>query len=411
MNHSSNDRPLNVVAHATPAAPWPPSAHETLPVDAASAILVGRVWSPEHDGPSVVVVRDGRLFDVTATFPTMTHLTERNDPVAAVESAYGPELAGLDDVIANTAAPVRNSAIPSMLSPVDLHAVKAAGVTFAVSMIERLIEERASGDPQAAREVRETIGGIIGGSLADLVPGSARAAELKVALQEQGLWSQYLEVGIGPDAEIFTKAQPLSSVGTAGKVGVLSTSEWNNPEPEIGLIVSSTGSIVGATLGNDVNLRDYEGRSALLLSKAKDNNASAGIGPFIRLFDHDFTLDDIRSATVTIDLTGEDGFTLHGSSSHAEISRDPEDLVRQLTGPHHQYPDGALLLLGTMFAPVADRGAAGEGFTHHRGDIVRIASPRLGALTNIVEDSERCEPWTMGFRDLLARLARRGVVG
>ncbi|WP_449278045.1 fumarylacetoacetate hydrolase family protein [Leucobacter sp. GX24907] len=389
---------------------WPPSATATLPDDASDALLVGRIWSPTYESPSVVMVRDGELFDITDHFPTMTHLTEEPDPARAVRGLEGVRAGVLEDVLRNTAQQNPDPEIPVLLSPIDLHAVKAAGVTFAVSMIERFIEERASGDPSLAAEVREEIGSILGGSLADLVPGSEAASRLAEALKERGLWSQYLEVGIGPDAEIFTKAQPLSSIGTAGSLGVLSKSSWNNPEPEIGLIVASSGAVVGATLSNDVNLRDFEGRSALLLSKAKDNNASAGVGPFIRFFDENFSLDDVRSATVSLEVEGEDGFRLDETSSLAEISRDPADLVAQLLGPHHQYPDGAILMLGTLFAPTADRSAPGEGFTHNRGDLVRICSPRLGSLVNTVEESERCAPWTVGFRELMSRLARRGVL-
>ncbi|MEB4614246.1 fumarylacetoacetate hydrolase family protein [Leucobacter sp. M11] len=390
---------------------WPPSAAETLPEDADRAVLVGRAWSPHHDGPSVVTVRNGRLVDVTASFPTVSQVTESPDPATVLRGAYGEDLGSLGEALANTDPEVRDPAHPWLLSPLDLHAVKAAGVTFPVSMLERLIEERAGGEPTAAAEMRLTITEALGGSLAELVPGSEAATRLKERLRERGLWSQYLEVGIGADAEIFTKAQPLSSVGTAGQAGVLSTSDWNNPEPELGVIVSSSGAIVGATLGNDVNLRDVEGRSALLLSKAKDNNAAAVIGPFLRLFDEEFTLDDVRAATVQLDVMGEDGFLLGGSSSQRESSRDPADLVGQLLGDHHQYPDGAVLLLGTLFAPVTDRGASGQGFTHHRRDLVRIATPRLGALVSRVEHSERCEPWTMGISDLFARLNRRGVLG
>jgi fumarylacetoacetate (FAA) hydrolase family protein len=297
-----------------------------------------------------------------------------------------------------------------LLAPCDLQAVKACGVTFARSMVERVIEERAAGDPTRAREIRERVAAIIGDSLRSLVPGSADATKVKAALIEEGLWSQYLEVGIGPDAEVFSKAQPMSSVGWGASVGLHPISRWNNPEPEVVLAVDSKGRVKGATLGNDVNLRDVEGRSALLLGKAKDNNASSSIGPFIRLFDGDFGIGELRRAELELVVEGEDGFVLNGHSSMKEISRDPLDLVRQTIGGHHQYPDGFMLYLGTLFAPVEDRDVAGEGFTHKVGDIVSISSPALGTLMNIVRLSTECPPWTFGAGALMRNLAGRGLI-
>jgi fumarylacetoacetate (FAA) hydrolase family protein len=320
-------------------------------------------------------------------------------------------LGKLDALLANTPRATRNPAKPWLIAPIDLQAVKAAGVTFAVSMLERVIEERARGNPAAAATIRAEIGRIIGEDLSKLVPGSPEAAELKRVLIAGGVWSQYLEVGIGPDAEIFTKAPAMAAVGTGAEAGLHPISTWNNPEPEVVLAVASTGRIVGATLGNDVNLRDVEGRSALLLGKAKDNNASAAVGPFLRLFDDHFTLDDVRRADLSLRVEGPDGFVLEGASSISKISRDPEDLVRQMIGPHHQYPDGAVLYLGTMFAPVKDRHAPGQGFTHITGDIVTIHSPRLGTLTNVMTTSDKAEPWTFGTSHLMRNLARRGLLG
>jgi fumarylacetoacetate (FAA) hydrolase family protein len=277
-------------------------------------------------------------------------------------------------------------------------------------MLERVIEERARGNADAAAEIRTEVQRLVGDDLSRLKPGSAEAMALKDVLVRQGAWSQYLEVGIGPDAEIFTKAPPMASVGTGADAGLHPKSSWNNPEPEIVLAVASSGRIVGAMLGNDVNLRDVEGRSALLLGKAKDNNASCALGPFLRLFDATFSLDDIRRTTVTLTVEGEDGFKLEGSSSIAKISRDPEDLVGQMIGPHHQYPDGAVLFLGTMFAPVEDRGAPGKGFTHKTGDVVTIAAPLLGRLVNRMRSTDACEPWTFGTGALMRNLARRGLI-
>jgi fumarylacetoacetate (FAA) hydrolase family protein len=381
-----------------------------LPADAAAATLLGRVWRPDVAGPAVVAVRDGQLIDVTREFPTSRDLCEAGDPAAALRAAKGESLGSLADILANTPVDSRDTNKPWLLSPLDLQAVKAAGVTFAVSMLERVIEEKARGNPAAAATIREEIGKLIGDDLSKLKPGSPEAMHLKEVLIGQGAWSQYLEVGIGPDAEIFTKAPAMSSVGTGFDAGLHPASTWNNPEPEIVLIVASDGRIVGASLGNDVNLRDVEGRSALLLGKAKDNNAASAVGPFIRLFDEGFTLDHVRNTTVTLTVEGEDGFTLEGSSSIAKISRDPADLAAQMLGPHHQYPDGAALYLGTMFAPIKDRDTVGGGFTHKYGDIVTIAAPELGALVNRMRRTDECEPWTFGASHLMRNLAKRGLL-
>jgi fumarylacetoacetate (FAA) hydrolase family protein len=385
-------------------------ASSTLPQDAAKATLAGRVWRPDREGPSVVAVRDGVVFDVTRSFPTMRDLCESGDPAEALGKVAGEAMGPLEAMLTNTVPDRRDRNRPWLLAPVDLQAVKAAGVTFAVSMLERVIEERARGNPDAAAAIRSEVSRLVGDDLAKLRPGSDEAMALKDVLVQQGAWSQYLEVGIGPDAEIFTKAPPMAAVGTGMDAGVHPKSSWNNPEPEVVLVVSSAGRIVGATLGNDVNLRDVEGRSALLLGKAKDNNASAAIGPFLRFFDRSFSIDDVRRITVTLTVEGEDGFRLEGSSSIAKISRDPEDLVAQMIGPHHQYPDGAVLFLGTMFAPVEDREAPGKGFTHKTGDVVTISAPQLGSLVNRIRPTDECEPWTFGTGALMRNLARRGLL-
>ena len=389
---------------------WTGRAASALPADAERATLVGRAWDAGTGGPVVVAVRDGAVLDLSASFPLMRDLTEAADPGAAAAAATGPVLGTVDALLANTPADVRDPGRPWLLSPIDLQVVKAAGVTFPVSMLERIIEEKASGEAESADAIRREVLDALGTDLRDLVPGSPEAARLKRVLVERGLWSQYLEVGIGPDAEIFTKAPVMATVGTGVDVGVRSDSEWNNPEPEVVLVVASTGRIVGATLGNDVNLRDIEGRSALLLGQAKDNNASAAIGPFLRLFDDGFGLDELRSETVTLRVDGADGFVLEATSPLAEISRDPADLAGQALGAMHQYPDGLVLYLGTMFAPNDDRDVPGHGFTHHVDDIVRIASPSLGALTNRVRRTEDVEPWTFGIHALIASLAARGLL-
>ncbi|MBV9138499.1 MAG: fumarylacetoacetate hydrolase family protein [Hyphomicrobiales bacterium] len=382
----------------------------TLPDDHRDAALAGRLWRPELGGPSVVAIRPDGVFDISASFPTMRDLCEAPRPAQALRDAKGGKLGALAELLANTPSDTRAARKPWLLAPIDLQAIKAAGVTFAISMLERVIEERARGNPAAAAAIRGEIVRLVGEDFAKLKPGSRDAAHLKEVLVAQGAWSQYLEVGIGPDAEIFTKSQPLSAVGTLMDAGIHPASTWNNPEPEVVLAVNSKGAIVAAALGNDVNLRDVEGRSALLLSKAKDNNGSCAIGPFLRFFDERFSLDDVRRMTVTLVVEGEDGFRLDGSSSLAKISRDPADLVAQMVNAHHRFPDGAVLFLGTLFAPVEDRDAKGKGFTHKVGDIVTIAAPQLGRLVNRMRHTDKCEPWEFGVGALMRNLAGRGLI-
>lgn len=371
-------------------------------------LFVGRAWRAGV-GPVLVTIRDGSVWDITTReAPTMRDLLEQEDIPGFVAGIAGEVIGTLSALCDASREP--QGEVTRLLAPCDLQAVKACGVTFAGSMIERVIEERAGGDPARAEGIRARVVEVIGDSLRDLVPGSAEAEEVKRLLMAEGLWSQYLEVGIGPDAEVFTKAQPMAAVGWGASVGLHPISRWNNPEPEVVLAVSSRGRIVGATLGNDVNLRDVEGRSALLLGKAKDNNAAASLGPFIRIFDESFTLDDMRRLDLVMKVEGTDGFVMEGRSSMAEISRDPADLVAQTRGRHHQYPDGFMLYLGTMFAPVQDRDGPGQGFTHHQGDVVTIGAPPLGALVNTVRLATEAPEWTFGTGALMRNLAGRGLL-
>ena len=382
----------------------------TLPSDGTAGALAGRVWLPALEGPAVVAVRADGLYDISRLAPTMRDLCEAAQPARILHEGQGERIGGLSEALANTPEATRDQRQPWLLAPVDLAALKAAGVTFPRSMLERVIEEQARGAPEKAQAIRNSVAAHFGGNLANLVPGSNEAAELKRVLIAEGAWSQYLEVGIGPDAEIFTKAQPMSAVGHGMDAGLHPSSTWNNPEPEVVLLVSSQGVIVGATLGNDVNLRDIEGRSALLLSKAKDNNASTALGPFVRFFDATFSLEDVRRIEVSLKVEGEDGFVLNGRSSMREIARDPADLVKQMLGRHHQYPDGAALFLGTMFAPIEDRQTPGQGFTHKLGDVTTIAAPELGMLANRMTLSTAAPPWTFGTAALMRNLARRGLL-
>jgi fumarylacetoacetate (FAA) hydrolase family protein len=373
--------------------------------------FVGRVWRPDVAGPALVVLRGGDLIDITSKeVATMRDLLELDDPIGFLSAAQGERLSTLEAIMAASVEAAGDLSALHLLAPCDLQAVKACGVTFARSMIERVIEEKAAGNPALAETMRERVTAIIGDSLRDLKAGSPEAAKVKAALIEVGVWSQYLEVGIGPDAEVFSKAQVLASVGWGASVGLHPISKWNNPEPEIVLAVDSQGRVKGATLGNDVNLRDVEGRSALLLGKAKDNNASSAIGPFIRLFDDTYSIDDVRRADLSLTISGPDGFVLKGASTMREISRDPLDLVSQTIGRHHQYPDGLVLFMGTLFAPVEDRDAPGQGFTHKIGDVVTISNVELGSLTNTVRLSTECPPWTFGPSALMRNLAARGLL-
>ena len=366
-----------------------------LPTDSSPAALVARVFDPITGGPRVAVVNGEGVSDVTSEFSTVSALMEHPDLVQFVRTPR-PATWTLRDLLAASEPPDQSK--PHLLAPIDLQVIKACGVTFVDSMIERVIEEKCAGDPGKAEQVRSQVLGVLGGSLRGIEPGSARAEDIKKILIDQGLWSAYLEVGIGPYAEVFSKAPVLSSVGFGAHVGIPTFSSWNNPEPELVLVVTSTGKAVGAMLGNDVNLRDIEGRSALLLGKAKDNNAQCSVGPFIRVFDEHVTLDTVSKETIHLEVTGQDGFVMRGTNSVEQISRPLPSLVSQTIGAHHQYPDGFVLFTGTLFAPTQDRDTPGGGFTHKHGDVVSVWSEHLGLLRNTTGVSEQLPPWEFGLR-------------
>lgn len=376
-----------------------------LPEDSSSGLFIGRLWDPETQGPRPVLLHEGALLDLFEYVPTVSELLNRDDLANLLDKVRsgGARRWALRDVLASSTGSAGGSGPDSLrlLSPLDLQAVKACGVTFVDSMIERVIEERCAGDLKLAESMRTRVLQSIGGSLTGIRPGSAEAARVKEVLVREGAWSQYLEVGIGPDPEVFTKAPVLSTMGCGQSIGIPHFSTWNNPEPELVLLVDHQGTIRGCTLGNDVNLRDVEGRSALLLGMAKDNNGSAAIGPFIRLFDESYTLDDAREETIRLTVQGADGYTLSGTNSVQRLSRPFEELVSAAFGRHHQYPDGFALFTGTLFAPNEDRDIPGMGFTHRLGDTVEISSSRLGRLTNTVARTEDLEPWVYGIGSLL----------
>lgn len=391
------------------------NARTVLPEDADTATLVGRAWIPgRNGGPTPVAVHRGHVLDLSRIAPTSSALLNKRNPARLVRNAiaggWAKPVGDIDALLANTRSDRRDPRKPYLLTPADLQALRACGVTFIDSMLERVIEEHAKGDANRAQQIRRAIGAEIGAEISKVKPGSPRAARLKQSLIKRGLWSPYLEVGIGPDAEVFNKAQPMSAVGVGAEIGIRADSTWNNPEPEVVLAVNRAGDVVGATLGNDVNLRDFEGRSALLLGKAKDNNASCAIGPLIRLFDGAYSVDDMRRTHIDIEVAGRDGYLLKGHSDVAKISRDPLDLVAQATNRTHQFPDGMMLFLGTQFAPTQDRNARGKGFTHKLGDIVAIRAARLGTLVNRVNHCDRIPAWTYGIGDLMSNLARRGLL-
>ncbi len=387
------------------------SVQESLPQRRDDALLVGRAWVPAEQGPAVVAMRGEEVVDLTRAYPTVSHLlnvAKAADIRAAIR--FAPKLATIDALVANSVEGARDASKPWLLAPCDLQAVKASGVTFIASLLERVIEERARGNPALAEGARREIQAIVGPDLRGIRPGSAEAARVKEVLVAKGMWSQYLEVGIGPDAELFTKCPPMAAVGLGARVGIHPKSVWNNPEPELVLVLNDAGTIVGVTLGNDVNLRDVEGRSALLLGRAKDNNASCALGPFIRVFDDAFTLDHARRISFETTVHGADGFSIRHTTHVSEIGRDLADLASQLHSRYHRYPDGVVLFIGTMFTPLDDRGAPGSGFTHKVGDVVKIAAPEIGALVNEVVHCDDAEPWTFGTGALMANLVRRGAL-
>lgn len=407
------------------------SIEATLPADWKEGSFIGRVWRSDiqPEGPSVVALdKDGYLVDITTSFPTVSKLCNQEDPAAAMREALernkGNRIGRFSEILANTPLHAQKKGKPYLISPADLQAVKAAGVTFADSLIERSVEKLAGGDPAKADNIRKDIHAVIRGKmglaetdeidLSKMKPGSPQALELRDYLIDKGLQKSYLEVGLGPDAEIFTKAQPMATVGHGAHAGVHPGSKWNNPEPEVVMVAGKSGKAVGAALGNDVNCRDIEGESELKLGECKDQNASATMGPLIRLFDKSFTLDDVRTMDVGLEVSNaEDGYKVDAVSSMSKISRDPQNELLAQTFAHHQYPDGALLYCGTMFAAAMvprDKEHPEKGFTHKYGDVVTITSSKLGSVTNVMQSADLCPKWEVGAGALMENLAERGLL-
>jgi len=385
---------------------------ECLPDECREGTWLGRAWLPASfapsniAGPHVITVRDGQVIELSDCFDSIADITRHPTPTAAVQNATGVSICSLNTLLENSLfyklpADIRKSQQPSLLAPNDIQAIKACGVTFVASLIERVIEEKALGNPSKAEEIRAVVHAAIGDNLKDIEPGSPQTEILKAKLIAQGIWSAYLEVGIGPDVEVFTKSQPMSAIPCGSQLGVLETSQWNNPEPEVAFLVSPQGSFLGAALANDVNLRDYEGRSSLLLGKAKDQNGSCPIGPMFRLFDDSYSLDDAANTEVNLSIVGEDGFCSTGENRMSEISRSVDSIIKQVCNGSHQYPDGIAIMLGTMFAPTEDRGEEGMGFTHKVGDRVEISSPKLGKLVNWVNYCHEIPEWSYGIADFV----------
>jgi len=384
------------------------TAAQVLPSDGYAGTLVGRALFPGvFPGPCVVAIREDGVHNISGTVPTMAQLLNAPNPLATLQRALRNcvYLGPLESLLENSTPSTHDPLKPYLLTPIDLQAVKAVGLTFVNGLLQRFADDNGGAATVAKMEKAAGV------ALGKILPGSEEAARLRTALMEDGLWNDTLEVGFGPDVELFTKAQPLSAVGTGAEIAVLPTSKQTFAEPEVVLMLNADGKICGATLGCDMTARDVEARSLLLLGRAKDQNATCAVGPFIRLFDQTFSLPNVQGMNLTYAFEGADDAVFTDTGSMDQIGRGLITLARQVVNEHHGYPDGVALFTGCMFKAPSSRGASDTPFTHQVGDVVIIKASPLGTLINRVNTTDKVRPWSFGMSDLMANLANRQLLG